>query len=278
MHLPREEHVDSANGVDGVDIEFDQVVANIINRLGNYADRYDEPVSHKHASVLCPIFKSSSGEIRVLLTQRSTKLKSHPGEVCFPGGKYDEAQDKDYVATALRETYEEIGIKAEMVKVVAVLQPLLSKHLYSVTTVIGIISNEVVCRPNEEEVSCIFSVPLALFLEQEWPGCKFWSMNGEWESLRYTTHCWKLALDHNSDDLMMNMRHRRVTRSGKGREGEQGLQQTLTIWGLTASICTIVAQIGFDKSPNFDVCPKGSIAVTDIVCKGGKPAHGYRSV
>ena len=161
MHMPREEQGDSANGVE---IEFDQVVTNIVKRLGNYADRYDEPVSHKHASVLCPIFKSSSGEIRVLLTQRSTELKSHPGEVCFPGGKYDEEQDKDYVATALREAHEEIGIKEELVKVVAVLQPLLSKHLYSVTTVIGIISNKVVCRPNEQEVSCVFSVPLALFL------------------------------------------------------------------------------------------------------------------
>lgn len=267
MHMQREEHIPSGNGV----IEFDQVVTNIVNRLGNYADRYDEPVSHKHASVLCPVFKSSSGETRVLLTRRSTKLKSHPGEVCFPGGKYDEAQDKDYVATALRETYEEIGIKAESVKVVAVLQPLLSKHLYSVTTVIGVISNEVVCKPNEQEVSCVFSVPLALFLEQDWPGCKFWSLHGEWgESLRYTTHCWKLTFNHTADDLMMNMGYRRITRDGKVREGVQELQKTLTIWGLTASICTIIAQIGFNKPPNFEVCPEGSVPITDIVCKDGK--------
>lgn len=267
MHMPRE-HCDSVNEI----TEFDEVVKTVVNRLGDYVDRYYEPVSHKHAAVLCPIFNSSSGETRVLLTQRSTELKSHPGEVCLPGGKYDEAQDKDYVATALRETYEELGIKAEEVQVVAVLKPLLSKHLYSMTTVIGIILNKVVCRPNEQEVSCVFTLPLALFLEQGWPHCKYWQLHGEWENVRYTTHCWKFALNHATDDVMMNMGYRGVAkRKGKKNdEVQQHVQQTLTVWGLTASICTIIAQIAFDKSPNFDVCPKGSVAITDIVCIDGK--------
>ena len=60
----------------------------------------------RRASVMVLIAKDG----KVLLTQRAMKLRSHPGEVCFPGGKQDEEDKGDDVVTALRETYEECGL------------------------------------------------------------------------------------------------------------------------------------------------------------------------
>ena len=61
------------------------------------------------AAVLIPIVERNNG-LKVILTKRSNNLKQHPGQVSFPGGK-SEKTDKSLVATALRETKEEIGIK-----------------------------------------------------------------------------------------------------------------------------------------------------------------------
>ena len=61
------------------------------------------------ASVLIPIVDRPKG-LTVLFTQRSQKLKNHPGQISFPGGRA-EKDDKDVVATALRESQEEIGLQ-----------------------------------------------------------------------------------------------------------------------------------------------------------------------
>ena len=61
------------------------------------------------AAVLIPIVERNDG-LKVILTKRSNNLKQHPGQISFPGGK-SEKTDKSLVATALRETREEIGIK-----------------------------------------------------------------------------------------------------------------------------------------------------------------------
>ena len=53
----------------------------------------------------------------VLLTQRTMHLSTHGGQIAFPGGKADE-DDADAVATALRETYEEVGIAPEHIEVI----------------------------------------------------------------------------------------------------------------------------------------------------------------
>ena len=93
-------------------------------------------VSHKLAAVLVPLFADEGGDIHVVLTQRSSRLTTHSGEVCFPGGKRDPG-DTDDAATALREAEEELGIPPSAVAVVGCLPPFLSKHLLSVTPVGG---------------------------------------------------------------------------------------------------------------------------------------------
>ncbi|XP_059306915.1 nudix hydrolase 15, mitochondrial-like isoform X2 [Lycium ferocissimum] len=79
----------------------------------------------KRAAVLICLFEGLEGELRVILTKRSMKLSTHPGEVALPGGKMDD-EDLDDSATALREAKEEIGLKSSLVQVITNLEPFIS--------------------------------------------------------------------------------------------------------------------------------------------------------
>lgn len=122
----------------------------------------------KRAAVLICLFQDESGQIRVILTKRSSALSTHSGEVALPGGKREEG-DADDTETALREANEEIGLKPCLVEVVAVLEPFLSKHFIMVVPVIGILANRKAFTPvlNTSEVDMIFDVPLEMFLKDE---------------------------------------------------------------------------------------------------------------
>jgi 8-oxo-dGTP pyrophosphatase MutT (NUDIX family) len=73
------------------------------------------------AAVLVPLYVQG-GELQAVFTRRREDLRRHPGEISFPGGRYDEGET-DLVATALREAEEEIGLPSEAVEVLGALQP-----------------------------------------------------------------------------------------------------------------------------------------------------------
>lgn len=73
------------------------------------------------AAVLVPLYVQA-GELHAVFTRRRDDLRRHPGEISFPGGRYDEGES-DLVATALREAEEEIGLPPEAVDVLGALQP-----------------------------------------------------------------------------------------------------------------------------------------------------------
>ena len=111
------------------------------------------------AAVLIPIVERNNG-LKVILTKRSNNLKQHPGQVSFPGGK-SEKTDKSLVATALRETREEIGINNKNVEILGQL----SKHVtitgFKITPFIGKIRTGFSIKIQTSEVSEIFEVPLS---------------------------------------------------------------------------------------------------------------------
>ena len=122
--------------------------------------------SLKRASVLVLLWEIDN-EIHTLITQRSLTLRSHPGECCFPGGRRDE-DDKDDVATALREAYEEVGLDSNSVTPLACLRTVESLHHLCVTPVVAwldISQNIESWTVNPSEVQTVFSVPLELFLK-----------------------------------------------------------------------------------------------------------------
>ncbi|NNF41335.1 MAG: CoA pyrophosphatase [Woeseiaceae bacterium] len=122
------------------------------------------PVPSRPAGVLIPIMERGGG-LSVLLTQRSAALKHHAGQVSFPGGGMEE-HDVDVLATALRETHEEVGIEPQYVAVIGYLGPMGTTTGYAVTPVVGLVSDEAELRVDPTEVEFTFEVPLEFLLDQ----------------------------------------------------------------------------------------------------------------
>ena len=113
--------------------------------------------------MLVPIVAHGAG-LTVLFTQRTAQLRAHSGQVSFPGGRA-EPQDATPELTALRETEEEIGLRAERVEIVARLPDYLTRTGFRVTPVVGVLTPPLELAPDPREVEEIFEVPLAFLLD-----------------------------------------------------------------------------------------------------------------
>ncbi|KAG4142521.1 hypothetical protein ERO13_D06G134500v2 [Gossypium hirsutum] len=179
-----------------------------------------EKFRSKRAAVLICLFEGDAGDLRVILTKRSSRLSSHSGEVSLPGGKADEG-DKDDGDTATREAKEEIGLDPSLVNIITVLEPFLSKHLLRVVPVIGVLNDRKAFKPtpNPVEVDAIFDAPLEMFIkdenrsaeEREWMGEKYLLhfFDYEIENKRFNTSLQKL---NTVTPLTLHGRQARVTR------------------------------------------------------------------
>jgi len=96
----------------------------------------------------------------VILTKRSARLKHHPGQIAFPGGKKDPG-DPTVIDAALREASEEIGLPATMVDVIGTMPQHQTVTGFAVTPVVGLIGDNFRSIPEQGEVSEVFEVPLA---------------------------------------------------------------------------------------------------------------------
>ena len=104
------------------------------------------------------------GEYHVILTARTSKVEHHKNEVSFPGGARDPG-DLDALATALRETDEEIGVRPEDVEVLGALDDLVTVSKFRVTPFVGVIPFPYEFRPNPHEVAEILQVPVSHLLD-----------------------------------------------------------------------------------------------------------------
>ncbi|HQS11876.1 MAG: CoA pyrophosphatase [Sphingomonadales bacterium 35-56-22] len=126
-------------------------------------ERYlGDTVQHRAAAVLIPI--TDRAEPGVILTQRPTWLRSHAGQVAFPGGKVDDS-DESSIFAALREAEEELNIPPARVEVIGVADTYYSGSGYSIAPVVGIIPPDLELKPNPQEVEDWFEVPLAFLLD-----------------------------------------------------------------------------------------------------------------
>jgi 8-oxo-dGTP pyrophosphatase MutT (NUDIX family) len=73
------------------------------------------------AAVLAPLYRDDAGDLHAVFTRRRDDLRSHPGEISFPGGRQDAGESLQ--DTALRETCEEVGLPPELVTVAGALPP-----------------------------------------------------------------------------------------------------------------------------------------------------------
>ena len=112
----------------------------------------------------------------VLLIHRPSNMRAHPGQIAFPGGKIDIGETP--VEAALREAWEELGIRAEDVRVIGSSDQYRTGSGYDITPVIGIIPPDIEINPNPHEVAQWFEAPLDFLLdpanqrenEIEWEG------------------------------------------------------------------------------------------------------------
>jgi len=109
------------------------------------------------ASVLVPIVAHERPT--VLLTQRTSHLANHSGQIAFPGGKVDDT-DADSIAAALREAEEEVGLTPDFIQVLGTLPIYTTGSAFIITPVVALVRPGFTLTPNEGEVADVFEVPL----------------------------------------------------------------------------------------------------------------------
>lgn len=126
--------------------------------------RFTPNAESKTAAVLVPIIERPDG-LHVLFTQRALHMRHHPGQISFPGGRQD-PEDSSLIATALRESDEEIGLQSENVTPLGWLPSIHTISNYSVYPLVGLIRELNPLNVNSDEVADVFEAPLTHFLNR----------------------------------------------------------------------------------------------------------------
>ncbi len=155
------------------------------------------PMTGKPASVLA-LFGFPQGSARhdlreasLLLTRRTDRVETHKGQIALPGGHQD-SDDTDELATALRETQEEVGIGANLIDVIGKLPVLWVRTGFLVTPVVGVLKSpieETVLSISTEEIDEVFWAPVSELQSPE-------VYRSEWfeiADLRIATHVYQLG-------------------------------------------------------------------------------------
>ncbi len=121
------------------------------------------PTRRTPAAVLIPLVERDTG-MTVLLTQRASTLKDHAGQISFPGGRI-EPEDADAWHAALRESFEEIGLSAELVEFAGYLPDHVVISGFRVTPVVGFVDPHYQLKIAAAEVHDVFEVPLDYILD-----------------------------------------------------------------------------------------------------------------
>lgn len=114
------------------------------------------------AAVLIPLVQHKTG-LNLLLTRRSDHLRDHAGQISFPGGRV-EPEDDGPIATALRETEEEIGLSREYIHVIGQLPVYSTVTAFQVTPVVALVEPGFTLKLDDFEVAEAFEVPLAFLM------------------------------------------------------------------------------------------------------------------
>jgi 8-oxo-dGTP pyrophosphatase MutT (NUDIX family) len=163
------------------------IIENLSNReIKTY--RYTT-VKFRRAAVIIPIFFKDE-EAHLLFTKRTDKVEHHKGQISFPGGMYN-SDDTDLEETALRETWEEMGIKRKDITILGRTDNFLTNTRFMVSPFVGYFPYPYPYIVNEDEISDILEIPIShllnpdIFQIQKWMRAgvlwdvHFYNFNGE---------------------------------------------------------------------------------------------------
>lgn len=112
---------------------------------------------HHEAAVLVPLYLDRI-DSQIIFTKRVVDLRHHGGEISFPGGR--PTPHEDLLATALRESEEEIGLPPSMVEIVGALKPISTFVTgYAIYPFVGLVTDTSLLKANPSEVERVITVP-----------------------------------------------------------------------------------------------------------------------
>jgi len=132
--------------------------------------RLDGLTEFRSAAVLVAFTERSEGP-GILLLHRPSNMRSHPGQIAFPGGGTDPGETA--IEAALRETWEELGIHQRDVRVIGMSDIYHTHSGFEITPVLGVVPADIEINPNPTEVAQWFEAPASFLLDpanhrQQW--------------------------------------------------------------------------------------------------------------
>jgi 8-oxo-dGTP pyrophosphatase MutT (NUDIX family) len=141
---------------------LDQIRSQLIDFLDVIPPKSEMNTS---AAVLVPLVNDTEGW-KLLFTRRTAQVNTHKNEVSFPGGTFEQ-EDRTLLNTALRETWEEIGVVTDDISIIGRLPKVTTIHGISVYPFVGIINWPVDLVLNKNEVETVFMIPLDWLTNKE---------------------------------------------------------------------------------------------------------------
>jgi 8-oxo-dGTP pyrophosphatase MutT (NUDIX family) len=158
----------------------------MIERIQKVLADYQRQELHKEelvpAGVVVPLFEKDGG-FHLLMERRTEKVLKHRGQISYPGGVRD-PEDDDIIQTALREAWEEVGLKPEDVDVLGLLGDIETITGFLVTPVVAKIPYPYEFRPSTDEVAELLEVPWKVFVE----GWGYRREKAEYQGEMHTSH------------------------------------------------------------------------------------------
>jgi 8-oxo-dGTP pyrophosphatase MutT (NUDIX family) len=144
------------------DAASDGLKLRIRRRLSSLDHRTHADGFGREAAVLIPVFERE-GEPHFLLTRRTEEVETHKGQISFPGGMREE--NEPLQRTAIRETFEEVGIPEARIEILGRFHDYLSSTGFLVTPFAGFLTEPIETIPQAREVAEVLTVPFRVFLD-----------------------------------------------------------------------------------------------------------------
>ncbi|KAF9545810.1 hypothetical protein EC957_010438 [Mortierella hygrophila] len=279
--------------------QLNQKSLDALKNLRNHVCPQDNYQTTKRSAVLVALLPNEKGDLEVILTSRSSSLRTNAGDSAFPGGKRD-PEDVDLIATAKREAMEEVCLPPSSSQVITLFPPVLSRHMQVVTPVVAYCPTLTTTdlfhtlSANPSEVSAIFTAPLERFLSSRPEEYDYFDMS--WIMSSHRVHRFercgadnflltpprpKSAMAQNEGDTSASPSYS-YSNDGDSKGGPEAevvdrAKVGWPVYGMTAGILIEVATVAFQRAPDFQVYAHDQLTDQDQIVKWyNQSEHTFR--